>query len=228
MFIEIDSKFLKSIATDSERLPSLYYSRYWLLKNFFWMRLKLINYQINKLKVKKSSCLDFGGGGGVFLPTLSHQFKAVVLIDLETLEASKVIEKYGLKNVRLIKDDIATANILEAPFDVIVAADVLEHFQDLSVPVAFFRKFLKEDGVLITSLPTENFIYTSLRKVFNVTKPWDHYYTGYEVESYLKRAEFKQITSNFVPLFYNIFPLFLISAWQLNEPFNSSPNTKSN
>jgi SAM-dependent methyltransferase len=220
MFIKIDSKFLQSIATDSERIPSLYYSNYWLVKNFFWMRLKLINYQISKIKTKKDSCLDFGGGGGVFLPTLSSQFKTVVFIDLETLEASKVVEKYNLKNVKLIKEDIANASIPEAPFDVIVAADVLEHFQDLSMPISVFHKLLKKDGVLLTSLPTENFIYTSIRKIFNITKPWDHYHTGYQVELSLKRAGFKQIGRNFVPLFYNIFPLFLISAWKFNKSFN--------
>lgn len=217
MFLEIEPSFLQAIATDSDRIPTLYYSKYWLVKKVFWMRLRLIDWLISKFSKNKNSCLDFGGGGGVFLPTLAHRFRNVVLVDLEDVEACQVVNKYKLRNVKLVKEDILQVTLPDAPFDVIVAADVLEHFQDLSVPVPVLRKWLKKDGILYTSLPTENFIYTGLRKVFNITKPWDHYHTGYEVESYLKTHGFKQIHKVFVPLFWNILPLFLISAWKLDD-----------
>jgi len=82
----------------------------------------------------------------------------------------------------------------------VIAADVLEHFQDLSFPVSVIKRWLKNDGRLYTSLPTENWIYTSLRKVFGVQKPEDHYHTGYEVERYLQSNGFKPIRKKFVPL----------------------------
>lgn len=217
MFIEIDRSFLRSIATENERIPTLYYSDNWLVRKIFWMRLKLINFHLQSRQIERESCLDFGGGGGVFLPTLSRQFKTVVFLDLEDKEASQVAEKHQLKNVTLIKQDIAKVNFTKASFDVIIAADVLEHFQDLSLPVATLRNWVKPNGVLLTSLPTENFIYAALRKVFGLTKPPDHYHTGSEVESYLKTGGFKQIGQTFVPGFWNILPLFLISVWQLDE-----------
>ena len=217
MFIEIPPHFLADIATDSDRVPTLYYSRYWLLRKFFWMRLRLIYFQIKRDKEPKTSCLDFGGGGGVFLPTLSKYFKSVVCVDLEDSEARKVVEKYNLQNVKLLREDIANIKLSDAPFDTIIAADVLEHFQDLSVPVAAFRNWLRKGGTLYTSLPTENYIYVFLRKIFKITKPWDHYHTGYEVEAYLKNSGFKKIQWAYVPFYLGVFPLFLVSTWKLDE-----------
>lgn len=217
MFIEIDPDFLQAIATDSDRVPTLYYSKYWPVRQVFWMRLKLIHFHLQRLPVQKDSCLDFGGGGGVFLPTLSRQFKTVFFLDLEDTEARKVIDKYQLTNVNIIKQDIADVKLPAEFFDAIISADVLEHFQDLSVPVSALRNWLKPDGVLLTSLPTENFIYTGLRQVFGITKPPDHYHTGSQVESYMKSCGFKQIRRTFVPLFWNIFPLFLVSAWKRDK-----------
>lgn len=214
MFIEIDPAFLQSIATDSERIPTLYYSKYWPVREVFWMRLKKIAALIGRLAIRRQVCLDFGGGGGVFLPTLSRQFETVFFLDLEDLEAKKVVDQYNLDNIKIIKENVANVKIFNQTFDVIIAADVLEHFQDLSVPVPILRSWLKPDGVLFTSLPSENWIYVALRKVFGITKPVDHYHTGYQVEAYLKAHGFTQIYSTSVPLPLHLFPLFLVSAWK--------------
>ncbi|MBD1937971.1 class I SAM-dependent methyltransferase [Microcoleus sp. FACHB-68] len=221
MFVEIEPNFLRTIATDSDRVPTLYYSKYWPVRQVFWMRLKMINFHLQRLQISKDSCLDFGGGGGVFLPTLTRHFQTVFFLDLEDIEARQVAEKHQLNNVKIIKDDVAVVKIPQASFDAIIAADVLEHFQDLSVPASILRSWLKPNGVLLTSLPTENFIYIGLRKVFGITKPADHYHTGSEVESYLKSHGFKQIRRTFVPLYWNIFPLFLVSAWQRDENYSN-------
>jgi len=214
MFIEIQPRLLQEIATDSERIPTLYYSQSTLVRKFFWMRLRLLYILIAKSANPQATCLDFGGGGGVFLPTLASYFQKVVFIDLEDQEAKDVIKQFYLQNVHLVKDDIAKADLVDAPFDVIVAADVLEHFQDLSMPVSTIRSWLKDDGRLYTSLPTENWIYVFLRKVFGVQKPEDHYHTGYEVERYLRRNGFKPVRKKFVPLVINLFPLFLVTEWR--------------
>jgi SAM-dependent methyltransferase len=212
-FVEIPAEFLASIATDSERIPTLYYTGNAPSRRIFWQRLRVLH-RLAALHARKRSCLDFGGGGGVFLPSLAGLFERVVSIDLETAEAERVVERYGLRNVRLLRADVTRAELDEGPFDAIIAADVLEHFRDLEAPVAALRRWLRDDGVLLTSLPTENWVYVLLRRLFDVEKPPDHFHTGAEVERLLAERGFRRVARRFVPLGLPLAPLYLVSAWR--------------
>jgi len=218
MFIQLDPNFLAQIATNNDRIPTLYYSKLDLVRAVFWMRLRLIYSILQDLYIQRETCLDFGGGGGIFLPTLAEDFDRVFFLDLEDREARQVITHYNLSNIQIIKQDISQVNLPHESFDAIIAADVLEHFQDLSIPTQPLKSWLKPNGVLITSLPTENWIYQGLRTVFNIEKPLDHYHTGYEVEAYLESEGFHPIRRQFVPLVWNLFPLFLITVWRFKPP----------
>lgn len=215
-FIQIPREFLAEIATGSERIPSLYYHKNWFIREFFWLRLRFVYRRLLKYADKRGKCLDFGGGSGVFLPTLAGLFAKVVCIDLEIEEAEKVVKNYDLRNVVLVQKDIREAEFQEQEFDAIVAADVLEHFRDLRPAVSALHLWLKTDGYLFTSLPTENNVYRLLRKVFKIVKPEDHYHAGTEVETYLENNGFELVDKKYAPLIFNIFPLFIISAWRKN------------
>jgi len=214
MLIKPSSKLLKSIATDSNRIPRIYFEGNPIMSYVFWMRLKWISLRLKKYSKEKNKCLNFGGGGGVFLPTLSKLFSNVVSIDLEITEAQKICSAFNLKNVKLIRADILSNELSDAPFDAIIAADVLEHFKDVKPAIKKLNKWLKTDGILVTSPPTENWAYVLLRLIFGVEKPFDHYHTGYEVERLLCENGFKRINKSKVPLYFNILPLYLISIWQ--------------
>ena len=183
------------------------------MRRIFWQRLYLINRLISCHAQKWERCLDFGGGGGVLLPTLTQRFSLVALLDLDAAEARQVAQHYQLDNVTILQQDIVTADFQAPSFDTIIAADVLEHFHELSMPVTALHRWLSHDGLLITSLPTENWVYLMLRKLFGVTKPVDHYHTGYEVEAYLATHGLEKIASVSSPLYFHIAPLFLITAW---------------
>jgi SAM-dependent methyltransferase len=212
-FVEIPGDFLRSIATGSERIPQLYFCGNTLSSRIFWLRLRWIHALMLRLAGRRRSCLDFGAGGGVFLPSLARLFERVTSIDLETREAERVVEHFALANVRLVRGDVATTELPEAPFDAIVAADVLEHFRDLEPPVAALGRWLAEDGTLFTSLPSESGLYDRLRRLYSVPRPADHYHTGYEVEAFLERAGFRRLVRWCVPLVLPIAPLYLVSAW---------------
>ncbi|MHC4414282.1 MAG: class I SAM-dependent methyltransferase [Planctomycetota bacterium] len=212
-FVELPPDFLASIARDIDRVPKAYFQGNTISRKGFWLRLRWI-YRLARAHAQPfGSVLDFGAGGGVFLPSLANLFDRVTGIDLETQEAEQVVAHFGLDNVQLVRADIAKAELAAAPFDAIVAADTLEHFLDLGPPVAALRRWLKDEGTLFTSLPTENWTYALLRRLYRMEKPRDHYHTGYEVEAFLQARGFQRLRRWFVPLWLPIAPLYIVSAW---------------
>ena len=100
MFKEIPRSLLASIATNSDRIPRIYYDGNAAMRHVFWMRLRKIAKRLQSYAPRHDHCLDFGGGGGVFSPTLAGLFRSVVSIDLEVAEARHVIEYFGIGNVK--------------------------------------------------------------------------------------------------------------------------------
>jgi hypothetical protein len=68
--------------------------------------------------------------------------------------------------------------------------------------------------VLVTSLPSESWIYVLLRRVFGIEKPADHYFTGAEVEATLTRVGFRALRRRHLPLEIPGTSLFLVTAWR--------------
>lgn len=217
VFRLIEPGFLRSIAQGNIRTPTLYFHPNPLLRRTFWMRLWFIHRAMLRLRDRGGECLDFGGGSGVFLPTLATHFSHVTCIDLDPREALQVRDEYKLTNVSIDRADITDAQYSDGKFDAIVAADVLEHFADLGLPVRRIRQWLAADGLLFTSLPTENWMYTTLRAVFRIKKPADHYHTSQEVETFLTRSGFTPVNRWFVPLGLPIAPLFSITTWRKTQ-----------
>ena len=148
------------------------------------------------------------------LPTLAAGFDHVRLIDRRIEQASELCEAMGLDNVELVSADIGSFDFAAGSFDAIVAADVLEHFQSLELPLNKIHHWLADDGLLFTSLPTENVFYRGLRRVFRKQKPPDHYHSASDVENALGRLGFRKRMGIYHPLVIPAFPLFRISAWE--------------
>jgi predicted TPR repeat methyltransferase len=213
-FITIPGEFLSSISSGCDRIPTLYYGSNFVVRHYYWRRLTTMFDHILRSGVDRHQCLDFGGGGGVFLPTLSGAFDHVTLIDLITGEARRVVEEFALSNVDLRQQDVRDA--APGTFDVIIAADVLEHFKELDVPIRVLKAALSKNGLLVTSLPTESLLYRALRWTFRVEKPVDHYHTGYDVEQQLSEAGFRRVRRTHIP--NRLAPLYLISSWSSGRP----------
>jgi SAM-dependent methyltransferase len=190
-FLKVEPAFLKAIAAGNIRTPSLYYHPNVVLRESFWLRLRIINQQMARLNLHGGRCLD-----------------------LETRDAAVVVERHRLGNVTIEQTDISAVDHSGDPFDAIVAADVLEHFKDLVPPISAIQRWLKPDGLLFTSLPTENWVYRLLRTVFGVEQPEDHYHTAYQVEAALRVAGFVAVHRSYLPLMIPFAPLFLVTAWR--------------
>ena len=215
-YVQPPVALLKEISAVQNQDISLdvYCSDQRLLRDFFWLRLRLLTVLIRRMRPATLRCLDFGGGSGVFAASLSTGFERVTLIDRNTDEARDLIARLGIRNVDLVNADVYRHEFPMRMFDAVTAADVLEHFTDPREPIARIRRWMSDDGVLFTSLPTENACYRLLRLVFRKKKPIDHYHSAAEVEAMLRQGGFRKVMGLYHPLLLPIFPLFRISAWR--------------
>lgn len=217
-YIRPDLALMRSIQGESSAGADIaldvYCSSQMLLREFFWFRLRLLTWLIRAISKRREHALDFGGGSGVFLSTLASGFERVSLIDLNVQQATELKAALQLESVELHSQNIAEFDFPTESFDAIVAADVLEHFLDHDLPLSKIRAWLRDDGTLFTSLPTENVWYRALRVVFRKEKPADHYHSARDVENALRHAGFRKRFGLYHPLVLPLFPLFRISAWQ--------------
>jgi len=215
MFIQIPTETLKQVYGDHPK-TTLYFSGNPVVRGIFWSRLKTLYALLSEVDHSAHHVVDFGGGNGIFMPTLYQLFQRVTCLDLDTGRAAKIAAQFHLKNVTLRTADLNHETRLDTPADVVIAADVLEHFQDLSRPVYAISSLLKDHGELYTSQPTENRLYVFLRTLTNQQKPEDHYHTGHEVEDFLARHGFQLVVRKYIPSY--LFPLFIISRWSKTGP----------
>ena len=126
---KIDLKLLKEMKEKGfkELIPYTHMNP--TVRYVFWNRLHamlLLSKECNASKV-----LDFGCGSGVFLPSLSKNFKEVHGVDIDIQSSEYVKNTLKLKNVKLKKADGKNTGFEDKSFDVVFAADVLEYFSDI-------------------------------------------------------------------------------------------------
>lgn len=124
-----------------------------LIRWLMWRRYAVIN-ELARLG-PGDSALEFGCGIGLFLPTLSKRAAAVYAVDLFTQYAGKLSSEMGL-GVRFVD---SVSEIPDGSLSLIVAADVLEHIDNVEDYLRLFRAKLVPGGQFIVSGPTENIIY---------------------------------------------------------------------
>ena len=209
----IEPEYLKRIHNGYYHTPTVYFHSNSAVRKLFWKRFSSIAKIIQNSDIQYDTCLDFGGGSGVFLPTLSKLFKKVILIDLEPTQAILIKKKFKLDNCEIMKK-----NIFDCTFekiDCIIAADVLEHFKNTDEIIVRLKKIMRKNTTLITSLPTENWLYILLRILFRQEKPIDHYYSSKEIKTRLKENGLIMNKKINIPL-PQPFSLFNINSWKLN------------
>lgn len=210
--VKIDISILKEI-TNMDKERNIYTHPNFLARDIFWQRLEYAFDFLKKYTKVSDRILDFGGGSGVFSKALSEYYNNVNIIDLDTEEAEKIKDYFNLNNVNIINHDINEYDNKEK-FDIIIATDVLEHFRNPNDYLSFFSKSLLLDGLLLVTLPTENWIYELGRKVVNKTKPIDHYYPSKQVINFLLNNGFQLVEKEFVPKYIVSIPLFEIVVFK--------------
>jgi len=212
MFIKIPPADLVQ-HTDAQHERNMYAHPNPVARGIFWQRLE-VGYRLLGDVPAGSKVLDFGGGSGAFLPALAQRFADVSVVDRDLNDARRVAAHYQMKNVRLFEQDITIWDNAEM-YDLVVTMDVLEHFADKSVPRRFLDSRLKPNGLLLVSLPTENWLYLLGRAILGKTKPADHYHPAHELVRYYRDAGYTLLTHRYAPrLGPFALPLFYIGLFR--------------
>lgn len=131
-----------------------------LIDWLFWQRLKIAEKMILQQMPNKGLLLDFGCGSGVFSELMQqHQFQVTALDQI--LTPAKQLEAHIKfhSDIQFIEGNLSPHSFEKHTFDVIVALDVLEHVDNLTTYLTLLKSFLKKEGVLVISGPTENWLY---------------------------------------------------------------------
>lgn len=103
---------------------------------------------------KNGNLLEIGAGGGnTLVYAKEHAYaNSVYGVELcqvdDALQTSEKIDHFIIGNIEEKK-----LSFDKGFFDVIICADVLEHLVDPHSVVEYIKKYLKDDGVLIASIP---------------------------------------------------------------------------
>ena len=128
-----------------------------------------------------SVVLDYACGNGILLPTLANIGKTVIGFDLYPGPAKKIVTLYDFRSVFVMKADAMQIPLESASVDLVIAANVLEHFKELTIPLNEILRILRPQGILLVSVPSENRLYEIGRSILGYKKPIDHYQTGDQV-----------------------------------------------
>ncbi len=111
---------------------------------------------------KKLNILDYGAGSGTNVEMLST-FGDVYVYEKDEKTSKFLIEKFkNNKNIKIV-------NQLDYKdfFDLIIAADVIEHIEDDNAILKYFSNLLNENGKILLTVPAYNFLYSSKDRILH-------------------------------------------------------------
>lgn len=179
---------------DEMAIPSYLHSNP-LIRWLMWKRYETIATMLKP--EKNSSVLEFGCGVGLFLPHLCATYNQVFAVDLFPQYAQSLSAKKDITPV-FIND---VAELSDGALDAIVAADVLEHIEELDDYLALFHRKLKPNGQLLVSGPTENSLYQFGRYIAGFGDKGDYHHTNIDkLINAISQAGFSCLQTKRLPL----------------------------
>ena len=154
--------------------------------------------------------LDFGCGVRMMIPALSPSVQTLYVCDEQLAPARATAEAFAAENVSFLLPDEIESRIGDSGLDVVVAADVLEHVDDLPAVVDLLRRKLRTGGALIVSGPTESPAYRLGRWIAGFSGDY-HVRNVFDVEAEIINAAFIKKSLRQLPLCPR---LFRVTLWQ--------------
>lgn len=165
-----------------------------------WRRVEVIANRLERLCAGEddSTVLDFGCGTGVLLDQACRGAQRVVGVDLVLDSARMLVNEWNL-DVELMTPDEARAQLEPDSVDIVVAAEVLEHVEPIEDALDMFESWLKEDGTLLVSLPTENRLYQLGRHLAGFHGHY-HHDNAASIDRAIRNAGFRRQSRSHIPL----------------------------
>ena len=130
-------------------------SKHW----WFKARREILNIQIKKYSTKKKmSILDFGSGSGTNIHMLS-KYGEVDVYEKDNKTSNFLKKKFNKNRIKIIKKCFS-----KKKYDLILAADVIEHIKNDKKVINQLNKILKKNGLLIVTVPAFQFLFSKKDK----------------------------------------------------------------
>ena len=126
-------------------------SKHW----WFKARREILNKQIKKYSTKKKmSILDFGSGSGTNIYMLS-KYGEVDVYEKDNKTSNFLKKKFNRNGIKIIKKCFS-----KKKYDLILAADVIEHIKNDKKIINNLNKILKKNGLIIVTVPAYQFLFS--------------------------------------------------------------------
>ncbi len=116
-------------------------------------RLKFIMDALNENIAPNSNVLDVGCGNGLISISLGKTGHNVLGIDISEKAIEKAKEKNNLLNVHFSVAGAEQLSETTTKYDAVICSEVLEHLNEPSSLLQYIYKSLKDDGILIVTVP---------------------------------------------------------------------------
>ncbi len=178
-----------------------------------WLMWKRYDCLAEMLDINSGTVLEFGCGIGLFLSELDKHYSQVFAIDLFPQYAMTLSQNKNL-NVKFLD---SLDEIEDGSLDTIVAADVLEHIENLDEYLTVFDSKLKPGGKFLVSGPTESPLYKLGRIVAGFGDKGDYHHTNiYKLIDAIEQFGFEKGAIINLP-FPVMPPLFKICAFKKKD-----------
>ncbi|NKB38633.1 MAG: methyltransferase domain-containing protein [Gammaproteobacteria bacterium] len=175
-----------------------------------WLMWKRYDCLADLIDEKSAAALEFGCGIGLFLPELKKNYNNVFAVDLYPQYAKRLLKTLNV-DVNFVD---STDELEENSLDLIVAADVLEHIEELEQYLDKFHAKLKPGAQFLVSGPTENILYKIGRIIAGFAGKGDYHHTDiYQLIEAIEQYGFRKERVIDLP-FPGLPPLFRITEFR--------------
>lgn len=183
-------------------IPS-YLHRNPLLRSMAWWRVGLLAKRLarsaQRFGGRELRVVDFGCGSGVLFADARKVAREVIGVDQVLAAAQLLVARRGYDNVVLLTPEEAASQIQPDSVDIILAGEVLEHIEPLDETLARFKRWLRRDGELLVTLPTESALYRMGRRLAGFDGHY-HHANAASITTDLERCGFRVSVKRTIPL----------------------------